>query len=114
MISKISEMTTEQREKMRGGNGTVTITHLFDKESMLKKSRMCAKLTLPKGASIGVHDHVVEAEMYIIISGSAVVTENGKEYVLDAGEAMFTGNGDNHSIENKGDEDLVLYAVIFN
>jgi len=114
MISRINEMKTEQREKMRDGNGIVTITHLFDKENMLGKSRMCAKLTMPKGASIGVHDHVTEAEMYIIISGTASVTENGKEYTLNAGEAMFTGNGDNHSIENKCEEDLILYAVIFN
>ncbi|NLD87681.1 MAG: cupin domain-containing protein [Clostridiales bacterium] len=114
MIAKLETMKTEKREKMRDGNGVITLTHLFSKDDMLGKSRMVASLSLPKGASIGVHDHVKEAEMYIITSGVATVTENGKEYTLEKGEAMFTGNGDNHSIENRGDEELTLYAVIFN
>lgn len=114
MIARKPEMKIEVRENMRGGNGAITLRHLVPGTETFGKSRMIAELTLPKGASIGPHDHVTEAEMYIITKGQAYVTENNEGYTLDAGDVMYTGNGDFHSIENKCDDDLVLYAVIFN
>lgn len=114
MISHLNDMKQEVRSRMRDGNGDITLTHLFDKADMLGKSRMAAKLVLPAGASIGTHPHNEEAEMYIVLSGEATVTENGTAHVLHAGESSFTGGGATHSIENTGSEDLVIYALIFN
>lgn len=114
MIAKKSEMRKEIKEKMRGGNGAITLRYLVPGTETFGKSRMIAELIMPKGSSIGPHDHVKEAEMYIITKGQAYVTENGEGYTLNAGDVMYTGNGDFHSIENKCDGDLVLYAVIFN
>ncbi len=114
MISRKSQMHEEVKERMRDGNGAVTVKYLVPGSETFGKSRLIACLTMPKGASIGPHDHVEEAEMYIILRGQAYVTENGVGSTLEAGDVMFTGNGDFHSIENCGDDDLVLYAVIFN
>jgi len=35
-------------------------------------------------------------------------------HTLRPGDVMFTGGGGEHSVENRGPETLVLYAVIFN
>ncbi len=114
MIVHKSEMACEIKERMRGGKGAVILRHLVNGNETFGKSKLIACLTMPKGSSIGPHDHVKEAEMYIIIKGEAYVTENGVGSTLYEGDVMFTGNGDFHSIENRCDGDLVLYAVIFN
>ena len=114
MVAFKGNMRKEIKEKMRQGNGAVYMTHLLNQNDTLNKSRLVAKLTLPTGSSIGPHNHIEEAEMYIIIKGQAYVTENEKSYLLHAGDVMFTGNGDYHSIENRENSDLVLYAIIFN
>jgi len=114
MIAKKFEMREEIKENMRGGNGAITLRYLVPASETFGKSRMIAELTMPKGASIGPHDHVGETEMYIITEGQAYVTENNEGFTLNAGDVMYTGNGDFHSIENKCENDLVLYAVIFN
>ena len=114
MIVRKAERAEEVRTAMRGGNGSITLSHLVDESRTFGKTRMMAKLTFPVGASIGTHPHDPEAEAYIILSGEATVTENGVAYKLYPGDAAFTGNGDTHSIENTGSEDLVIYAIIFN
>ena len=46
MIRKASEMKTEARAAMRGGTGTVTIQHFFEKEEITAKSRLCGSLQI--------------------------------------------------------------------
>ena len=112
MIRLAAEMTTEVREEMRGGPGSVTIQHFFSKEEFTANSRLCAKLTLPPGAGIGSHQHEKEDEVYIITSGSGLLADGTGEQRVNAGDAILTGNGDSHSIRNDGTEDLELIAMI--
>lgn len=114
MIHHAKTMRSEARSNMRGGNGTISLSHLMEGGDTFGKSRLIAKLSLPPGASIGVHDHNPDAELYIIIAGVATVTDNGVESTMEPGDAMFTGNGGTHSIANLSSSELVIYAVIFN
>ena len=57
MIRRESEMKTETRQNMRGGTGSVTIRHYFTREEFTADARLCARLILPPGASIGPHCH---------------------------------------------------------
>lgn len=112
MVKKIEEMRTEIKEKMRGGNGSVEILHILEKDEMKGKVRLFAKVTLNPGASIGVHDHIGEEEVYYILKGTGTVNDNGTEKVVHVGDAILTGNGAFHAIENTGDEPLVFMASI--
>lgn len=112
MIVKKETMRSETRTQMRGGNGNILLTHLLEKDAMLGKARLCAKITVEPGCSIGTHPHGPDAEIYILVSGTLSVNDNGKESVLNAGDVMFTGNGESHSVENKGKETAVMYAVV--
>ena len=114
MVVKSADQRIEMRTSMRSGNGTIEVRHLVDESKTFGKTRMMSKLTFPKGASIGKHPHEIEAEAYIILSGEATVTENDEVYKVGPGDAVFTGNGDSHSIENTGDGELVILAIIFN
>lgn len=112
MIRKAAEMKTEVRSAMRGGSGSVTIQHFFEKEEITAKSRLCARLTLPPGSSIGVHDHVNEDEVYIITKGTGVLNDGKSNTPVSAGDAVLTGKGESHAIANTGSSDLEIIAVI--
>jgi len=107
-----SEMTAEQRPKMRGGEGTVTIRNYFAKEEFGAKVRLCAEMTLPPGASIGTHAHEGEDEVYIVTQGSGLLDEGKGPVRVSAGDAILTGKGASHSIRNDDTEDLRIIAMI--
>lgn len=113
MIRKCGNYKTEERFEMRGGSGTVRIEHIFTPGEELKApTRLCAKLTLEPGVSIGFHKHETEEELFHIISGSAEVDDNGTMSQVCAGDSIITGNGSGHSIRNTGNGNLEILAVI--
>lgn len=113
MIRKQGDCRTEERFEMRGGNGTVRIEHLFEPGSELKApTRLCAKLFLEPGASIGFHRHENEEEIFVIVKGCGEIDDNGSVKQVAAGDAVLTGNGAGHAVKNTGDETLEILAVI--
>jgi mannose-6-phosphate isomerase-like protein (cupin superfamily) len=111
MVIRRDEMKTEQKEKMRDGEGVVLIRHLVATENE-KHTRMLGEMTLESGCSIGYHQHNNETEYFFIISGSGTVNDNGTEVQINAGDSIVTGNGASHSIKNTGNVPLILHAVI--
>ena len=112
MIRLAKDMKTEVRDKMRGGPGSVTIRHFFDKDEIAAKTRLCAELILPPGAGIGNHEHVAEDEVYIVTHGSGLLDDGKTRTRIAAGDAVLTGRGGSHSVTNDGKEDLRIIAVI--
>lgn len=112
MIRKAADRTTEVREAMRGGTGSVSIGHFFAPEEWTASVRLCAELTLPPGSSIGSHQHLREDEVYIVTHGSGLIDDGNGEKRVSTGDAILTGNGGTHTIRNDGDAPLKLIAVI--
>lgn len=112
MITRNGKMTVELREKMRGGKGTVKVEHWFTPEAFGAKSRLCARLTVPPGGSIGTHSHEAEDELYIVLSGQGIIIEDNSRIPVGAGDAILTGKGGAHGVENTGAEPLVIAAII--
>jgi len=112
MIKTQNEMEREVRQPMHDGTGSVEILHVLKMEELHGHTRLFARLTLPPGSSIGYHVHKSEEEIFYILSGAALVNDNGKTRTVGAGDAILTGDGAGHSIENKGREPVELMAVI--
>lgn len=113
MIKTPQEMLTEVRERMRGGEGNITIKNLFQADEIHGKVRLTAEITIPAGGSIGFHRHEQEEELFYFIAGQGIVDDNGITQAVGPGYAMLTGNGCGHSVRNAGNEPLVMLAVIF-
>ena len=113
MIHRPNEYKSEVREAMRGGDKSVKITHYFDEANeLMSPTRLCARLDLEPGASIGFHTHENEEEMFIVLAGKALVDDNGVEKEVAAGDVILTGNGAGHAVKNIGSETLQMVAVI--
>ena len=112
MIRRKEEAEVLSVEKAQGGKGHIFKNMMVNASEMYGKGRMVARIVLPAGSSIGDHAHIDDAELYYILKGEAVVTDNDKTEVLHAGDALFTGNGNRHSITNNTDEDVEFLAVI--
>jgi mannose-6-phosphate isomerase-like protein (cupin superfamily) len=112
MIKEKEDQKKEVREAMRGGAGSVSLTHYFVPEEFHANVRLCSHLTLPAGAGIGEHAHVGEDEVYIILHGEGILTDNGTEKKVKAGDAILTGNGASHALRNPGPDELKLIALI--
>jgi mannose-6-phosphate isomerase-like protein (cupin superfamily) len=111
MVIKRDAMKREAKEHMRDGEGTVSLVHFTDCGGE-KNIRMLAELTLPPGASIGLHRHDAETEYFLVVSGSGVVNDDGVEKPFAAGDAIVTGGGAAHAVRNSGAVPLVLHAAI--
>lgn len=113
MIKLNSEMKTESRENMRGGDGVVTITNILEKGEYKGAARLLGTITLEPGCSIGAHVHENEEEVFYIIEGTATYNDNGETKILKAGDSCICLDGETHSIANREESGkLVLFAAI--
>jgi len=112
MIRRNGSYEGEVREKMRGGKGTVRVEHLWKKDELKGRTRLCARLTLEPGRSIGFHEHLNEAEVFVILSGEGKCLDGGVETLVRGGDTVLTGDGAGHAIEAVGTVPLVILAFI--
>ena len=112
MIRKKDEMKTEVRENMRGGPGKIAIRHMFGKEEIRARTRLCSILTLPPGAGIGLHRHDAEDELFVINRGTGMISDGREQTRVSEGDAVLTGGGESHALLNDGDGPLEITAVI--
>jgi len=106
------EMRHEKKTELRDGKGTLDFAHIVPPEALYDSGTQFSLATIPVGCSIGVHGHRENYEIYYVLEGEAKVTDNEEEKILHPGDAEICGDGNTHSIENVGDKDLKVMAVI--
>ena len=112
MIIKANECKTDVNVNMKGGDGTVRITHFVSAAELCNKGRLFANIHLEPGSSIGYHVHEGESELFYLLNGEAVYNDNGTEYPLYPGDTAIVKAGDGHSVANKGTEPVDMIALI--
>lgn len=112
MIKRSINMKIDIHNEFLGGKGTLKNIHFLNKEDAASSGRLFVKSILKPGSSIGRHTHKGDFEVYYILSGTALVDDDGEMIQLEAGDSMQTKNGFSHSIENNGDVDLEYIALI--
>ena len=112
MIKRKSDYFTEEKENLRGGEGTIKIEHFLTKEELNNNGRLYAKMIMEPGTSIGHHLHEGEMEAYYVLSGEAEYDDNGEKVKLYSGDTALTPVGEGHSIKNTGSTALEIIALI--
>lgn len=111
MVVRKNQQVLQQREHMRGGDGTVDIHHILSGDDLPKNSRLYARVVLRPGCSIGEHEHAGEAELFYILAGMGIAVDGDQKREIGAGDVLVTANG-SHAVKNVGSENLELLAVI--
>lgn len=112
MIRRSNEFKIEVIEGLKGGKGYVTVVNFFNMEDFLGKGRLYGKSVIKPGNSIGYHQHEGDQEAYFILKGKALYNENGVETILHPGDLAICKDGDFHSIEATGGEELEYVMLI--
>ena len=105
-------MNEQIKVAMRGGDGQAVVTNILDKGEYKGNARLLGVITLEKDCSIGAHVHENEEEVFYVIEGTAVYNDNGKTVILEKGDSCVCLGGEEHSIANRNDETLKVFAVI--
>lgn len=112
MIKHKNEIEAVKVENQGNIAGTIFKDVVLTPAEMLDKAYMFNIIHLPSGSQIKEHPHYPDAEIYYILEGEVVVTDNDKTEVLHAGDVVFTGNGDRHSVRNESGKDAKFLACI--
>lgn len=114
MVRRKEEIRIRPVKNAQGGEGEVTFYDWLLPEEAAGHGRVFSKLVIPPGSSIGNHAHDGEFEAFYVLSGEAVVNDNGKEVILHEGDMHMCVNGESHGTKNESEQDLVLMALIMN
>ncbi len=109
-ISRKSER--EIIKKVSAENGIAQFDKVINKDNVVGKVRMYAKVVLEIGASVGYHTHNGESESFYILKGTAEYNDDGNITILHAGDYTNTLSGHSHGIKNVGYDALEFMALI--
>ncbi len=114
VIVREEDMKKVCRSEMRGGKGEVSLGFSVGPENQIEGSsfHMVATVDLDPGSSIGYHIHENDEEMYQVLSGNGLYSDNGRDVEIKRGDVMVCPRGEGHSITNTGDAPLIFLAVI--
>ena len=104
IIQKDAEVAKNEPGTHNGGGQTVGYSFFADVPNLKLIFR---KRALKPGSGIGYHQQA-EDEIYYVLSGSGVMTLDGKEYQVGPGDAILTRTGSSHGLKQTGPDDLVI------
>ena len=104
-VYKSADFQEWNREKPAGGEGQLLgrfayTRHQTDDQDAIRE---IGWLTLPPGASIGLHKHTNNEDVYLIVEGDGIfVGTDGKEIPVSDGDVTIARPGQSHSLKNTG------------
>ena len=111
MIRRKNELTTFERP-MFGGPGTGSGWQILNDGDFAGKGRLFNHLLLKPGCGVGKHTHKGDFEIYYVPRGEGHYDDNGTEVILHAGDVAICNAGESHALENRGQDDLEVIALI--
>lgn len=114
MIRKFHQMTPVRRENLQGGEGGAWNRYAIAPHEELQGShfRMVGTIKLDPGAEVGEHEHLTNEELYVILEGEGIYTEDKEEVKVGPGDVLILQRAHSHAIRNTGKGPLTFLAVI--
>lgn len=109
----------DKRQNMYGGNGTVYMLQMFDQKELANNRLAAYMVLLNKGDESGFHTHNQrnEQELYVVVHGTGEYRERIgvegpiRKKILKKGDITAISSIGYHSIENTGDEPLIMFVI---
>ena len=94
-----------------GGVGTLEFRRLMVADEFSSSIDFVDYTIIPAGSTIGLHQHTGNEELYLIVSGVAVVTVEQEERQLTRGSIGIVRSGQSHKLRNGGDSPVAMFVV---
>lgn len=112
----------DKREGMYGGKGTVYMIQMFDQKELANNRLAAYMVLLNKGDESGFHTHSErnEQELYVVVHGTGEYRERTglegsiRKKVIQKGDITAISEIGYHSIENTGNEPLIMFVITTN
>jgi uncharacterized cupin superfamily protein len=66
---------------------------------------------IPPGASIGLHRHTGDEEVYVILEGEGLYSDDGREVKVRRGDVCIVRDGQSHALLNTGTTSMRIIVV---
>jgi len=93
------------------GQGKILFNRAFESKDFKGPWNFVDFAVLPPGASIGIHTHGANEELYLVLEGEGLMHLDGQEFPVKAGAAVLNKPGGTHGLRNEGPNDLKLFVV---
>lgn len=100
-----------QKNTYHGGNGQGHGARIFSEEDFDTPVKFFNYTEIPSGVSIGVHPHTNDEEIYVVLSGTAVMTVNDEQRQVGPGDVIVNKPGWSHGLENPFSETVKLLVI---
>ncbi|MDD3920229.1 MAG: cupin domain-containing protein [Eubacteriales bacterium] len=111
MICFKKDTKGERKTKLGGtGKGYATVRPLLSE--LPGNLTMLSEVTLEPGATIGMHTHTGDGEVYICTEGSLTITDDDTTCIISAGDTHLCEEGHRHGVLNHTDKPASILAFI--
>jgi mannose-6-phosphate isomerase-like protein (cupin superfamily) len=93
------------------GNGLIDFHRVFPREAFVSACHFVDYAVLPPGASIGIHTHGDDEEIYLVLEGQGVMHLDGEEFRVGPGSVIKNRRRGTHGLRNDGATPLRLFVV---
>jgi quercetin dioxygenase-like cupin family protein len=108
MIVKNFLNSDYELKSCHSGEGIVRNGLIFDTDEFKSKMRFIRYMEMPKGTSIGYHEHKNNEEFFVILEGSGIMIVNDEEREVNKGDIIVNKPYDSHGLLNNSDEIMKL------
>lgn len=93
------------------GVGEIDFVRISDRIAMRGVAEFLDFARVPPGATVGLHEHGDDEELYVVLRGSGVVTVNGVDQPIGPRCILINPPHAIHGIRNEGTEPLEFVVI---
>ena len=101
-------------QPIHDGKGVGKNARVFDQNDFDTPLKFINYVELESGASIGVHRHGQNEEVYVVLSGNGLMITNDERQAVKTGDIILNKPGWEHGIENISQEPLAVFVFEVN
>jgi mannose-6-phosphate isomerase-like protein (cupin superfamily) len=107
----VADVPAILRTADHGGNGAISFRRLLSEEAFASAIDFVDLSIVPAGCTIGQHSHHDSEELYFIVSGTPLVTIDGRSRRLARGDLSVVRSGQWHDLINDTAEPVEIFVV---
>ena len=93
------------------GTGKIFFNRVFSEEAFTGPWNFVDYAVLPPGASIGIHTHGENEELYLVLEGQGIMHLDGETFQVRPGSVILNRPGGTHGLRNDGEAPLKIFVV---